>query len=153
HTPPYGGHATMPTLAELADHGAVFDWAFSPSNVTRRSIPSIDIGLDPGRVRGRVVGWALKVDPRHVMMAQRMDAAGYETAAFMCCEGFWPSEAKTGLSRGMQHVEVEHNGAQLAKQAHAWLEAREASGEHRPLFLRLHFLEPHNWLNGARDPN
>src|SRR5262249_21775297 len=39
HTPPYGGQADMPALRELTARGTVFDWAFSPSNVTRRSIP------------------------------------------------------------------------------------------------------------------
>ena len=64
HTPPYGGGADMPILRELGMRGAVFDWAFSPSNVTRRSLPAMMIGLAPNRIRGGVVGWALRLDPR-----------------------------------------------------------------------------------------
>src|SRR5690606_38920534 len=100
-TPPYGGSAEMPALAALGERGAVFSWAFAPSNVTRRSIPSMVIGLAPNRIRGRVVGWALRVDPRHVLLAERLRAGGYETAGFMCCAGFWSPEVRTGLQRGL----------------------------------------------------
>ena len=125
HTPPYGGSADMPILKELGQRGAVFVYAFAPSNVTRRSIPSIVTGLQPNRVRGRVVGWALRIDPRHVLLAERLRAGGYETAGFMCCKGFWGDEARTGLSRGLEHVHIEQNGMRLAKAARAWLDARE----------------------------
>jgi len=145
HTPPYGGHAEMPVLMALAARGAVFDWAFAPSNVTRRSIPSMMIGLQPNRVHGRVVGWALRVDPRHVMLAERMRAGGYETAGFMCCEGFWGKEFHTGLEHGLEHLTIDHNGLALARKGRDWLAAREQSHPSRPLFLWMHILEPHNW--------
>ncbi len=145
HTPPYGGTAEMPFLRELGARGSVFTWAFSPSNVTRRSIPSMVIGLSPNRVRGRVVGWALRVDPRHVLLAERLQAGGYETAGFMCCYGFWSPEVHTGLQRGLEHLEIEANGSKLATMARAWLEQREQHPGKRPLFLWMHILEPHNW--------
>jgi hypothetical protein len=151
HTPPYGGHADMPALAGLAAKGAVFDRALSPSNVTRRSIPSIVTGLAPDRVRGRVVGWALRIDPRHVVLAERMRASGYDTAGFMCCEGFWGKTFHTGLERGLAHLEIEPHGPTLARRARAWLDGRER--DHRaggpPLFLWMHILEPHNWTAGT----
>jgi len=153
HTPPYGGHAEMPTLAALAERGTVFDWAFSPSNVTRRSIPSMITGLDADRVHGRVVGWALRIDPRHVVLAERLRAGGYETAGFMCCEGFWGTEMHTGLQHGLEHLEIEHDGVGLAKRARAWLEARQHRAGNRPLFLWIHILEPHNWTAITGDPH
>lgn len=152
HTPPYGGKALMPVLQELAVRGAVFDYAYAPSNVTRRSIPSMVIGLAPNRVKGRVVGWALRVDPRHVLLAERLQAAGYETAGFMCCHGFWAPEVRTGLQRGLEHLEIETDGRKLAAQAHAWLLDRDKRGDHRPLFLWMHILEPHNWTFGIGEP-
>jgi arylsulfatase A-like enzyme len=151
-TPPYGGPAEMPFLQKLAERGAVFEWAFAPSNVTRRSIPSMMTGIQPNRVRGRVVGWALRIDPRHVMVAERLRAAGYDTAGFMCCEGFWGPAARTGLSRGLEHLEIERNGTLLAERARAWLERREKASTKRPLFLWMHILEPHNWSNGGSEP-
>ncbi len=152
HTPPYGGSAEMPLLRELAARGAVFDWAFAPSNVTRRSIPSMITGLAPNRVRGRVVGWALRIDPRHVVIAERMLAGGYETAGFVCCNGFWGDDFHTGLQRGLSHLEIEPNGHKLAKQARRWLDAREKQRDKKPLFLWMHILEPHNWRTGGAAP-
>jgi len=151
-TPPYGGPADMPFFAKLAERGAVFDWAFSPSNVTRRSIPAMMTGIQPNRVRGRVVGWALRIDPRHVMVAERLRAGGYETAGFMCCEGFWGEKARTGLSRGLEHVEIERSGAKLAERARAWIEQREKRPGRKPLFVWMHVLEPHNWSGGGSEP-
>ena len=149
HTPPYGGRADMPALAALAARGAVFDRAFSPSNVTRRSVPSIIVGLSPGRVRGRVVGWALRIDPRHVVLAERLRAGGYDTAGFMCCEGFWGKAFHTGLERGLAHLEIEPRGAVLARRARDWLDERERRPGRAPLFLWMHILEPHNWAVGG----
>lgn len=150
HTPPYGGNAAMPVLRELASRGAVFDWAFSPSNVTRRSIPSMIIGLGPDRIRGRVVGWALRLDPRYVVLAERLRAGGYDTAGFMCCEGFWGHKMRTGLERGLTHLEIEPNGTALARRARSWLAQREKTPHRAPLFLWLHILEPHNWAAGGQ---
>ena len=153
HTPPYGGHAEMPVLNALAGRGTTFEWAFSPSNVTRRSIPSMVIGLAPNRVRGRVVGWALRVDPRYVLLAERLRAAGYETAGFMCCSGFWGPEARTGLQRGLEHVEIDPNGFTLSGKARTWLDRRNARpGAKKPLFVWMHLLEPHNWTANTGEP-
>ncbi|HUJ63788.1 MAG TPA: sulfatase-like hydrolase/transferase [Kofleriaceae bacterium] len=155
HTPPYGGTADMPILRALGTRGAVFDWAFSPSNVTRRSIPSMVIGLAPTRIKGRVVGWALRLDPRYVLLAERLRAGGYDTAGFMCCDGIWGRDMRTGLSRGLDHLETEprENGAVLARMARTWLDARERTSPHRPLFLWMHFIEPHNWQAASGEPH
>ncbi len=151
HTPPYGGSVEMPILRELAARGAVFDYAYAPSNVTRRSIPSMMIGLAPNRVHGRVVGWALRVDPRHVLLAERLAAGGYDTAGFMCCEGFWGKAFHTGLQRGLAHLEIEPNGLALARRAKAWLEERDKHPDGKPLFLWMHVIEPHNWTAGGME--
>jgi len=151
-TPPYGGPAEMPFFEKLAVRGAVFDWAFAPSNVTRRSIPAMMTGIQPNRVRGRVIGWALRVDPRHVMVAERLRAGGYDTAGFMCCEGFWGEKARTGLSRGLEYLEIERSGAKLAERARTWIEKREQLPGRKPLFVWMHVLEPHNWAGGGSEP-
>jgi hypothetical protein len=152
-TPPYGGKAEMPFFAALAERGAVFEWAFAPSNVTRRSIPSMVTGLAPNRVRGRVKGWSLRLDPRHVLVAERLRAAGYETVGFMCCENFWGPEAGTGWSRGLERVEVDKSGFVLARRAKELLAEREKTpaASRRPLFLWMHILEPHGWAEGSTE--
>jgi arylsulfatase A-like enzyme len=154
HTPPYNGSAEMPVLRDLGVKGAVFEWAFAPSNVTRRSIPAMTIGLEANRVHGRVVGWALRIDPRYVTLAERLAAGGYDTAGFMCCYGIWGDENDTGLQRGLQHLEIEphENGSALARMARTWVDAREKSGTKKPLFLWMHVIEPHNWQAGPGEP-
>ncbi len=151
-TQPYGGPAAMPFLAELAERGVLFEHAFAPSNVTRRSIPSMLTGLSPQNVRGRVVGWALRIDPRHVVLAERMAAGGYDTAGFVCCGGFYGEESRTGLSRGLDHLVIEKDGVLLAKRATAWLEQRERTNPTKPLFLFMHILDPHNWAGSSDLP-
>lgn len=140
----------MPALRTLASRGAVFEWAFSPSNVTRRSIPSMIIGIGPDRIRGRVVGWALRLDPRYIVVAERLRAGGYDTAGFMCCKGFWGSEMRTGLERGLAHVELERSGIALARRAQAWIQQRDNTPNRAPLFLWMHLIEPHNWAADVR---
>lgn len=152
HTPPYFGAAEMPELRDLAKRGTVYEWAFSPSNVTRRSIPSMIIGRAPDRIKGRVVGWALRVDPRNVMVAERFLAGGYDTAGFVCCEGLYGPVMHTGWARGLAHLEIDPNGVALAKSAQRWLEQREAQPNKKPLFLWMHILEPHNWAAQTGDP-
>jgi choline-sulfatase len=148
-TPPYGGKASMPALQRLAEQGAVFDWAFAPGNVTRRSLPSIMLGVSAPRVRGRVAGWALRLDPRHVLVAERLRAAGYDTAGFFCCVSHFGAEHELGLIRGIDHVVIERRAEDLARQAGGWLAARTSR---RPVFVWLHFIEPHGWENYPRPP-
>jgi hypothetical protein len=150
-TDPYGGPAPMPFLEQLAERGVLFEHAFAPSNVTRRSIPSMLTGLTPKNVRGRVVGWALRIDPRHVVLGERMSAAGYDTAGFVCCGGFYGEESRTGLSRGLDHLVIEKNGTRLAQLARSWLAQRERTKPTKPLFLYMHILDPHQWA-GSSDP-
>lgn len=145
-TPLGKGPASMPTLAALAARGTSFAWAFSPSNVTRRSIPAMILGLSSPRVRGRVVGWALRLDPRHVPVGERLAAAGYDTAGFFCCGSFWEPSKKTGYSRGIDHVVIDSDGDVLTSEATTWLAERYAQPHDRPLFVWMHYIEPHNWM-------
>jgi arylsulfatase A-like enzyme len=148
-----GGPARMPVLAALGARGAVFDWAFSPGNVTRRSIPSIVLGDSATRVRGRVAGWALRLDPRHVLLAERFKAAGYDTAAFVCCASFWAPRHKLGINRGLDHLYIDESGRALSEAARAWLEERDSTHPRRPLFMWMHFIEVHNWNGDHPHPS
>ncbi|MEZ4360615.1 MAG: sulfatase-like hydrolase/transferase [Kofleriaceae bacterium] len=141
--------AAMPALAALASRGAAFTRAFAPGTVTRRSIPSLAIGVAPTRVRGQMYGWALRLDPRHVLLAERFAAAGYQTAGFLCCKAFWGRDPDLGWSRGLEVLELTEDGDALAAKASAWLAARAASTERRPLLLWMHFMEPHKWNGNA----
>ncbi len=145
HTPPYGGKAEMPVLKALGERGAIFQWAFSPSNVTRRSVPTMLTGTAPDRVRGRVVGWGLRLDPRHILVAERLRVAGYDTAGFVCCGGLYGDDLRTGFDRGMSTLVIDESAEMLGAKAGRYVTAKAERGDKRPLFMWLHFLEPHNW--------
>lgn len=144
-TPLHNGPAPMPNLETVGAAGAVFRWAFAPGNVTRRSLPTIATGLSPFRVRGRVAGWALRLDPRHVLLAERFRAAGYDTAGFFCCGSQFADRHRLGLIRGLDTVEIQYDGAALSELAAGWIRARREAGATRPLFLWVHYIEPHRW--------
>ena len=150
-TPLLGGSASMPNLRDLGQRGAVFDWAFSPGNVTRRSLSTIITGAGPSRLRGRLSGWALRLDPRHVALGERFRAAGYDTAGFLCCEGFFARNRKIGLSRGLDFLVLDHDGELLASAAHDWLRARRDAKAAAPAFIWMHFIEPHNWRDESSE--
>jgi choline-sulfatase len=146
-TPIGGGPAEMPAVAALGDAGAAFTAAFAPGNVTRRSIPSIASGVAPNRIKGKVAGWALRLDPRHIMLAERFRAAGYDTVGFFCCPSFWDSRHKLGINRGFDHITIDSSGGEALSAATAdYLAARRRAGTGKPLFLWVHFIDAHNWV-------
>ena len=146
---PYGGPLPTPTFTALAARGKVFEWAFAPSNVTRRSMPAIATGLAPPRVRGRVSGWALRMDPRHVTLAERLRAGGYATSGLFCCEGFWERRRRLGLDRGIDDLFIRHDGQELVAAYKERVAARRPDGP--PTFTWIHFIELHEWAGGNPD--
>jgi arylsulfatase A-like enzyme len=147
----YGGEARMPTLEGLARRGVTFDWVFAPSNNTRQSVSSMMTGVSPARLRGRVVEFALKLDPRHVVVSERFRAAGYATAGFLCCPNHLGGRKKIGLDRGLESVAYQRSGRQLVAMAGEWLGA--SAGESRPRYLWLHMFEPHDWQRDGGGPD
>lgn len=146
HTPPYGGTAAMPVLLALGQRGSVFNFAFAPSNAAWRTVPSIAIGTAPHRVRERVDGTALRADPRHIFLAERLRAAGYETAGYVCCSELWGEHGRTGLHRGFERMMIDPEGIKLAFAAKTFVKQRSTK---RPLFLWLHIVEPRHWNEKA----
>jgi len=145
-TQAYGGPAATPALVELTRRGTVFDWAFAPSNVTRRSVPALATGLVPPRIHGRVAGWALRMDPRHVTLAERLRAGGYHTIGLFCCEGFWARKRRLGLERGFTDLVIEHDGQALVEAYRERMRAVRPGDP--PTFTWIHFIELHEWAGG-----
>lgn len=143
--PFYGGKPRMPAFTKFARKAMVFDRAFSPGNVTRRSLPSLATGLSPRRLRGRIVGRAQRLDPRHVLLAERFRAGGYATAGFFCCPDQFDPGQKLGLVRGLDTLTIDRLGESLAKKTAAWL--RRRGPDKPPLFLWTHYVEPLNWAS------
>ena len=152
HTRPYGGQARMPTFEKLAESGTRFVWAFAPGNVTRRSLSTIATGLSPHRVKGRISGWSLKLDPRHVSIAERFRAGGYDTAGFAWSESYFGSSR---FGSGLDHTEFTNEGAmKLAGKARTWIRSRTEKQKTpaKPLFVWIHFIDPHAWKQATFKP-
>jgi arylsulfatase A-like enzyme len=79
------------------------------------------------------------------MLAERFRAAGYETAGFFCCNSQFGEEHQLGLNRGIDHLVIEGNNAELSKIAAEWVKARDASNATKPLFVWIHMFDPHRW--------
>lgn len=127
-TPPYGGGAEMPVLRELGRQSALFQQTFATSPSPTRALRSLLLGIDDSRVRARPA-----LDPRHVLVSDRLRAGGYETAAFICCKDLAP-----GLARGLDRIVVDRDGARLAEEARDWVMARDQAGTTSPLFVWVH---------------
>ncbi len=127
-TPPYGGGAEMPVLRELGRKAALFQQTFATSPSPTRALRSLLLGIDDRRVRARPT-----LDPRHVLVSDRLRAGGYETAAFICCKDLAP-----GLARGLDRIVIDRDGARLAEAARDWVTARDQAGTTTPLFVWVH---------------
>jgi arylsulfatase A-like enzyme len=137
------GRPLMPALDALAAEGAVFARAFAPSTVTRGSLPPIMTQLSPGRLRGRLIDFALKLDPRHVLLAERLQRAGYATRGYLCCAHHFGGAFDIGLDRGLDEVVYDPRGEHLAVAAAGFF--ADPALDARPRFAWLHTYEPHLW--------
>ncbi|MBA2540227.1 MAG: sulfatase-like hydrolase/transferase, partial [Deltaproteobacteria bacterium] len=133
-TPPYGGAAPMPALADLGQRGTVFKWAFAPSTTLRRALPSLVTGVSPHRIRGTPSETAFRLDPRHVALAERLRAAGYETAAFTCCLDALGDATRT-WTRGFERVTSDDQSIRLAYAAGRFIKTRTSKA---PLLMWIH---------------
>lgn len=142
HTPVYGGLAEMPVLRALGDRGAVFHWTFATSTAQESGLAAMHTGLAPSRIRPQPATSHRRLDPRHIMVAERLRAAGYQTAAFVCCSEL---AGATGLERGFDHLVVRPTGDALVSETRGWLDPRVNQGHRAPLFVWLHVSEARDW--------
>ena len=134
------GRDTTPHLDELAARGQIFSMAITPAPMTLPAHASMFTGLYPAEhgihENGRRLG------EEHPLLAQGLEEAGYETAAFI--SGF-PLSRSFGLAQGFGHYDddlgtgVERTAAETTDRAIAWLEGQET----QPLFLWVHYFDPH----------
>ncbi len=99
--PPWGPTASMPALAELAKHSAVFSAHRSPSSVPAASFASLISGVSPA-VHG-IERPGDKLRPKLVTLAETLKEAGGRTALFT---GVPTSFRPFGLGAGFDVVET-----------------------------------------------
>jgi len=128
---------TSPALDALALDAVVFDRAYAPSPWTLPSVASILTGLGPAAHTVTETDHRL---PQEVeTLAERLGAAGYETAFFGVNPYLNPVR---GLDQGFETYQGLEGlaGASLNQRITGFLRTREGG---RPLFLVVHYFEPH----------
>lgn len=143
--------SNTPTLDRLCAEGTRFDNAVTSSPVTLPAHASILTGLLPNHHGVRYNG-EFRLGPDHPVLAEELRAAGYQTAAVVAS---FVLERRFGLDRGFDvyddNVEAiinrrgiisrnERDAASVTDAALSYLKGRDPD---RPVFLWVHYFDPH----------
>jgi len=146
--------AKTPTIDALATAGVLFEDAQTTIGKTGPAFASMFTSLYPPTHGARRNAQRMRGDIP--VLAEILGEAGYESAAFI---SNWTLRADlVGLNRGFDHYDEEFNQARnavgvmerhaddVAKAAERWLRLRAGDEEknRRPLFLWVHFSDPHD---------
>jgi len=130
-----------PTFNALAARGLQFRYAYATVPQTLPSHASMFTGLYPA---GHGVHEnARPLDEKHPLIAERLKAAGYRTAAFISA---FALAKRFGIARGFEVYDeafgngnAERPAKETTDRALAWL----AGTSEQPLFLWVHYYDPH----------
>ncbi len=138
---PEAAAVETPSLDALAARGARFHQAYTTAPMTLPAHASMLTGLYPAE--HGVHENARHLGPGHPLVAERLRAAGYMTAAFV--SGL-PLDRQFGLARGFDLYddelapgEAERRAGETTDRALAFL----GGGARAPLFLWVHYFDPH----------
>jgi arylsulfatase A-like enzyme len=143
----YGGAADlMPNLNRFAEASVVFTDVLANATWTRPSVASFFTGLR--QEEHGAVDRGDRLPERRVTLAEVLRGMGFETAAFVT--NFAAVGRDAGFAQGFDHFAELAGGGQAylrAEEVNAavlrWLDARRLGGSTRPLFLYVHYLDPH----------
>jgi arylsulfatase len=155
HVSAYGyGRATTPAIDRWFGRGLVFDAAYTPVPFTAPAVVSLLTGLYPENHRVRMV--FQRVPPDRLTLPQYLKRAGYHTAAVV--SNMVLTDEATGLGGRFDYFDdyvdepVRWSGARdrpafertadrTTDAALAWL--GKAKGLGKPLFVWVHYMDPH----------
>jgi arylsulfatase A-like enzyme len=140
----------MPEVDAIAEGCIVFDDVQANSSWTRASVGSYFSGLRPEEHGATDRGYRLLEE--NATMAEIFDARGYETAAFVA--NYANAGRDAGFDQGFalfeeldSPVHPYARADEVNEAVLAYLDSRE--GEGPPLFLYVHYLDPHTpYLSG-----
>lgn len=150
----YGGDPDlMPELARFAQGALVFEDVIANASWTRPSVASFFTGLL--QEQHAAVDRPHRLPEERFTLAEALRAAGYETAAFVANFGAVGRDA--GFDQGFDHFAQVEGGTDPYARAERmnavvaeWLASRPDPA--RPVFLYVHYLDPHNpYLSGGGD--
>jgi arylsulfatase A-like enzyme len=141
HLAAYGyERKTAPAIKRLAEESVVFENAFTVMGHTLPAHVSLMTGVHPARHHVLSNGW--KYDGRFPTLAERLQADGYETAAFVSS---FVLESNSGLDAGFDTYENPSAkrrrtpGEETTIAAQEWLRSRTDE----PFFAWVHYFDTH----------
>jgi arylsulfatase A-like enzyme/Flp pilus assembly protein TadD len=151
----YGGAARTPVLDGIAARGVRFEQAMSPVPLTLPAHGTMLTGLDPAESGLRDNGVAAL--PKSIpTIAEALRARGYSTIAVV---GSRVLDRRFGLERGFDTYDDRMLAERLGEFGYAERPAREVvdvalaaaarAAPNRPLFLWVHFYDPHAPYEGS----
>jgi len=149
---------TTPRLRALAGEGASFEVAYAPTATTGPTHATLFTGLSP--LRSGVIKNGVPLAPEATTLAERFEAAGYRTGAFVSSfvisrrfgfdQGFgafddaFERTTSTFTPEFWEGRKIEggfdRRGDETTRRALRWLDANGRSG---PFFLFVHYFDPH----------
>jgi arylsulfatase A-like enzyme/Flp pilus assembly protein TadD len=138
---------TTPNIDALAQDGVLFKSAFTPVPMTLPAHTSMLTGTYPP-IHGVRLNDGYRVSTSNVTLAKIMQAAGYQTAAFI---GGFPLDSRFGINQGFQTYDDNFPGGreidsenrrkaeEVDRPAMTWLEKHSG----KPFFLFLHYYDAH----------
>lgn len=128
---------TSPHLDAFASEATLFENAIGQSSWTRASMASIFTGVWPP-THG-ATGWKHQLPEEFETLVERLDAAGYDTAAFV---GNPQITERYGFGQGFDRYrrEIKRPSADYNQMVAEWLDGR--TGE-SPWFIYVHTMDPH----------
>lgn len=129
-----------PAFNAIAARGRLFRQAYATAPETLPSHASIMSGLYPAGHGVHENGRFL--DPAHALLAERLQRDGYQTAAFVSA---FVLAGRFGLSRGFERYDDAIKGTERSARdtTDAALAFLEQAPPERPLFLWVHYFDPH----------
>jgi arylsulfatase A-like enzyme len=144
----YGSAAGLtPFLDEVAERGVVFENAYAPSSWTSPSVASLFTSRHP--LQHGIVDFTSVLGESEATLAEGLKALGFATGGFSA--NFRIAE-RFGYAQGFDvwRAYLDGGGAKkvrappVRREALAWLDGVWDPRAPRPVFLYLHFMEPHS---------
>jgi arylsulfatase A-like enzyme len=134
---------TTPNIDAIAAEGAVFERAYSSSPVTDRSLPTLLGGLYPSMYTEALQYDAHELADRRTLWPELLQAAGWRTVAVSTTEILLRDNLDQGISDLDLASVVTKEANEVTSRAIAKLQSHAAESASTPLFLWVHYYDPH----------
>ncbi len=143
---------TSPILDAFAGQSMRFRWAFAPGCQTKVTMPAVFTGKYFSELQRSPGHWP-RLHDDNVMLAERLKAANYRTVGvpahnffkkhYNMLQGFEVWDDTLIEEHGTKMAFV-ISGKQVTDRALHWLAEHRARPKRRPLFLWVHYFDPHH---------